>query len=326
MVSFPGIGDESEVANPAVGRGAGSGRIVAFRKCDDGAARRRRFQPPAIVEQPPRQSRSPKSDGDDFRHEPTMPGRLAVRLSGLFRICGFLCRFRAGGEPPDRGRAAPVRAVSIGGVESPGRNQRPSRRLVRDNRLVGGVMDNDKSIFEKITDTVKDIANIAADAASQALKAEEPALKAGQTAVAYMPLAGDGLVSDPMMVAPISTAPRRKRKLAATKRRARPAKKARAKKAVKKSAKRTVKKTARKTSKKTSKKASKRTSRKTQRNLQRERPRRRRQSVRGKQNSHGAEGSRKWNAWPFPDRRARLPPKLSPATIAIHEIMITDEY
>jgi hypothetical protein len=36
-------------------------------------------------------------------------------------------------------------------------------------------MDSDKSIFEKITDTVKDIANIAADAASHALQAEEPA-------------------------------------------------------------------------------------------------------------------------------------------------------
>jgi hypothetical protein len=118
-------------------------------------------------------------------------------------------------------------------------------------------MDNDKSIFEKITDTVKDIANIAADAASHALKAEEPPLKAGQTAVAYMPLAGDGLVSDPLMVALISPAPRRKKKRAAAKPR-----KARAKKAVKKSAKRTVKKIARKTSKKTSKKASKRTSRK----------------------------------------------------------------
>ena len=39
-------------------------------------------------------------------------------------------------------------------------------------------MDNDKSILEKITDTVKDIANIAADAANEALKAEEPPLKA----------------------------------------------------------------------------------------------------------------------------------------------------
>jgi hypothetical protein len=32
---------------------------------------------------------------------------LAARLSGLFRICGFLCRFRAAGERPDQGRTAP---------------------------------------------------------------------------------------------------------------------------------------------------------------------------------------------------------------------------
>jgi hypothetical protein len=121
-------------------------------------------------------------------------------------------------------------------------------------------MDNDKSIFEKITDTVKDIANIAADAASHALKAEEPPLKAGQTAVAYMPLAGDGLVSDPLMVALISAAPRRKKKRAAPTLAAKPGKKARAKKAVKKSAKRAVKKTARKAARKSSKKSSKKSS------------------------------------------------------------------
>jgi hypothetical protein len=119
-------------------------------------------------------------------------------------------------------------------------------------------MDNDKSIFEKITDTVRDIANIAADAASHALKTEEPALKAGQTAVAYMPLAGDGLVPDPLMVAPISAAPRRKRKRPSSKQAAKPRNKTKTKKAVKKSAKRAVKKTARKTSKETSKKYSKR--------------------------------------------------------------------
>jgi hypothetical protein len=57
-------------------------------------------------------------------------------------------------------------------------------------------MDNDKSLLEKITDTVKGIATVAADAASHALKAEEPPLKADETAVTYMPLAADGLVSD----------------------------------------------------------------------------------------------------------------------------------
>src|ERR1700694_545188 len=105
-------------------------------------------------------------------------------------------------------------------------------------------MDTDKSIFEKITDTVKNIANIAADAASQALKAEEPPLKADQSTVAYMPLAGDGLVSDPLLVASISTAPRRKRKRAAPKPAAKRGKKATAKKAPRKSARKSAKKPA----------------------------------------------------------------------------------
>ena len=70
-------------------------------------------------------------------------------------------------------------------------------------------MDNDKSILEKITETVKDIANIAANAASHALNAEEPPLKADERPVVGMPLAGDGLVSDPMMVPPIAAAPAR---------------------------------------------------------------------------------------------------------------------
>ena len=55
-------------------------------------------------------------------------------------------------------------------------------------------MGNDKSILEKFTDTVKDIASIAAEAANHALSAEEPALKPGEQAVAYMPLAADGFV------------------------------------------------------------------------------------------------------------------------------------
>jgi hypothetical protein len=37
-------------------------------------------------------------DFDDLRHEPTMPCRLAARLRGSFRICVFLCRFRADAE------------------------------------------------------------------------------------------------------------------------------------------------------------------------------------------------------------------------------------
>ena len=72
-------------------------------------------------------------------------------------------------------------------------------------------MGNDKSILEKFTDTVKDIASIAAEAANHALSAEEPVLKPGERAVAYMPLAADGFVSDPMIVAPIAGARKKKR-------------------------------------------------------------------------------------------------------------------
>lgn len=103
-------------------------------------------------------------------------------------------------------------------------------------------MDNDKSILEKFTDTIKDIANIATDAASHALSVERPALKADEQAVACMPLAADGFVSDPMPVAPIAGVPRKKKRAAV-----KPAARKAAKKAVKKSAK---KKSARKTAKK----------------------------------------------------------------------------
>ena len=63
-------------------------------------------------------------------------------------------------------------------------------------------MANDKSILEKFTDTVKDIAN----SASEALKADEPP-KVEQTNAAYMPFAAAGLVSDPLLVPPIAMQP-----------------------------------------------------------------------------------------------------------------------
>src|SRR6187402_3335788 len=50
-------------------------------------------------------------------------------------------------------------------------------------------MDNDKSILEKFTDAVKDIASTATEAASQALKADEPTSRAGERAAADVPLA-----------------------------------------------------------------------------------------------------------------------------------------
>ena len=72
-------------------------------------------------------------------------------------------------------------------------------------------MGTDKSILEKLTDTVKDIATLATDAASHALKAETPVPKTDEEVAMYMPLAADGLVSDPMMVPPIAIAPSKKR-------------------------------------------------------------------------------------------------------------------
>jgi hypothetical protein len=122
-------------------------------------------------------------------------------------------------------------------------------------------MDNEKSFLDKITDTVKDIATLASDAASHALKSEEPPLKADETAVAYMPLAADGLVSDPMMVAPIAGPSMRKKRVA----KRRVAKKA-AKKVAKKPAKKSVKKSAKKAAKKSTAKKSKKVAKKTVKN------------------------------------------------------------
>ena len=126
-------------------------------------------------------------------------------------------------------------------------------------------MDKDKSILEKITDTVKDIANIAATAADHALKAGEPPLKADRRSAAYIPLAADGLVSDPMMVPSVAVAParkKRKKKRAAPKRTAKTSKTAKKTKALKKSARKAAKKSAASRSRKAAKKTAKKTKRK----------------------------------------------------------------
>jgi hypothetical protein len=119
-------------------------------------------------------------------------------------------------------------------------------------------MDNDKSILEKFTDTVKGIASTAADAASAALKAEEPPLKDNDVAAVPLPLAGAGLVSDPMLLVPPIAAPApRRKKRAAPKRSV-----ARTRKTAKKAGKKTVKKAAKKRARKSAKKTAKKTSRK----------------------------------------------------------------
>jgi len=124
-------------------------------------------------------------------------------------------------------------------------------------------MDKDKSILEKITGTMKDIANIAADAADHAMKANEAPPKADERSAAYIPLAADGLVSDPMMVPPIAAAHAPRRKRAGSRRAAKAGSKTRAKKAAGKSAAKPAKKTAAGRSRSAAKTAARKTSRKT---------------------------------------------------------------
>ena len=123
-------------------------------------------------------------------------------------------------------------------------------------------MDDDKSLLEKFTDTVKGIASTAADAASAALKAEEPPLKDSDVVAMPLPMAGVGLVSEPMLVPPVAApAPRRKKRAArktadtATKKVARKAPNKAAKKTVKKASRKAAKKTAKKTARKATKKS-----------------------------------------------------------------------
>ena len=66
-------------------------------------------------------------------------------------------------------------------------------------------MAKDKSLMEKFADTVRDVAKTATEAASAALNPEPPAAsKAEQRSAAYVPLAADGLVADPLMMAPVA--------------------------------------------------------------------------------------------------------------------------
>ena len=106
-------------------------------------------------------------------------------------------------------------------------------------------MGKTKSIGEKIAGTMKDIVSIAANAADHAMKTDKAPPTVDERSAVYIPLAADGLVSDPMMVPPIAAvhAPRRKR--APLKRAAKASRKTRAKKAVKKSAAKPTRATAR---------------------------------------------------------------------------------
>jgi hypothetical protein len=129
-------------------------------------------------------------------------------------------------------------------------------------------MGKTKSIGEKIAGTMKDIVSIAANAADHAMKTDEAPQTVDERSAAYIPLAANGLVSDPMMVPPIAAAHAPRRKRAPLKRAAKAGRKTPTKKTVKKSTAKPTRATAgrrrsaaqasaRKTSKKTSGKARK---------------------------------------------------------------------
>jgi hypothetical protein len=124
-------------------------------------------------------------------------------------------------------------------------------------------MGKTKSIGEKIAGTMKDIVSIAANAADHAMKTDEAPPTVDERSAAYIPLAADGLVSDPMMVPPIAAAHAPPRKRAAARRAARPRRKTRAKTAVKKSVAKPAKKTAAGRSRSAAKTTARKTSRKT---------------------------------------------------------------
>jgi hypothetical protein len=116
-------------------------------------------------------------------------------------------------------------------------------------------MGKDKSILDKVTDTVKGVASTPRDT----LKPDEPAAKADERMADYMPLAAEGLVHEPAMAPPAAVARPRKRR-AAPKRAARVGRAAAAKKSARK---RSASKAAKKSASKRSAKAAKKTAKKT---------------------------------------------------------------
>ncbi|THD57111.1 MAG: histidine biosynthesis protein HisIE [Bradyrhizobium sp.] len=137
--------------------------------------------------------------------------------------------------------------------------------------------DKEKSIVEKTVQTVKDIASTVSDAAKHAMEPEP--LKPGGEAVTYTRMAGDGVVSDPVMAPFVVISPRKKStskkapkttvkttvKKTAEKSAKIFAKKAPAKKAATKTTKKAATKSAAKKSKKTAKKSSVRSAKKAKR-------------------------------------------------------------
>src|SRR5206468_3658369 len=123
------------------------------------------------------EDRPPEQETSDAEMELGRQGGGAGRAQGL--------------QAPHRGSAASFRAISAGGVGVPSRNSTPPGLLAPCCTAAGANMAKDKSILEKFTDAVKDIASTATEAASQALKTDEPALRVDERAAAYVPLAAD---------------------------------------------------------------------------------------------------------------------------------------
>jgi hypothetical protein len=101
--------------------------------------------------------------------------------------------------------------------------------------------DKDKNVIEKLVDKINDaVENITTTVSDAVQHAMEPdPVRPSEQPVAYMPMAGDGLLADPMMP-PFVVIPRRKK--ATSKNAPKESGKKAAKKTVKKSAKKAAKK------------------------------------------------------------------------------------
>ena len=124
-------------------------------------------------------------------------------------------------------------------------------------------MGKDKSLMEKFADTVRDVAKTATEAASAALKPDAPAAsRVDRRTAAYVPLAADGLVADPLMVPPVAKARPRRTKRAA-KRTAKRATRATTRRPAKKGARKSAKSARKPAAKGSRRAASRKTARKT---------------------------------------------------------------
>jgi hypothetical protein len=117
-----------------------------------------------------------------------------------------------------------------------------------------------EKMVDRINDAVESIVNTASEAAMKAMEPESP--KTAEQPIASLPLAGDGLVSDPFLTTlPVAPAPAA-RKRAVSKKAAKKSAKKSAGKTAKKAPKRSAANKPNKRSKKSSKKSAKRSAKK----------------------------------------------------------------